>query len=227
MDKNHINKLNTEVLFIVNQIDENQLTNNSNYHFFHNRITYRHTNKEVLFKNDFFIIQSNELEKSSLETNNFKLIIIESKDIANNITTLYKAKECNKPGDNLNKDKYSLFKNFKKRKIIVQLNDFNSLSIEELNDLVNDINLISTSYFLKNDSKFFDEDGIFGSKNRINYQFTCANCNKYNLIIIHKSEPNPDSCKYCNKPISNSNGKLKTEVLILENNLLRTAIDKL
>lgn len=227
MNIESIGNPNSEILFIVAKINENQLTNHSNYHFFHNCITYRHTNQEVLFKSDFFIIESNELEKSSLEINNFKLIIIESKDIANNIATLYKAKECNKPGDNLNKDKYSLFKNFKKRKIIVQLNDFNSLSIEELNDLVSDINLFSTRYYLKNDSKYFDSNGAFENNQLIYYQYTCTNCNDFNLKIINKSEPKPNKCKNCNESILDMEGRLKTEVLVLENSKLTTVTDKL
>lgn len=225
MNKKNIGNQNAEILFIVKQIDENQLTNNCNYHTLHNLITYRQTNRKVLFKNDFFIIETTKLEEFQIDLNKFKLIIIESEDKFNELIDLFKGQEVKET--KCNKAKYSFFKNFKKRKIIIHLNNFNDFSKDNLAELNGDILLVSINYSLKNDNSYFDKNGIFGRKDIVYYQFTCANCNEYNLKIIHKSEPKPDRCKSCNEPLLNSNRKLKSEMLILENEKLITINDKL
>jgi ribosomal protein S27E len=225
MKKKNQEKTSKEVLFIVEQIDENQLTNTCNYHYFHNNISHRHSNKEVLFKSDFHLIETKELAKLEMNFNKFKLIITESKDILNQLAKLYEIQECSETA--YNKDKYICYKDFNNCKIIVQVNNFNHLAKEDINEFVGDIILLSSRYILEKETGYFDEDGIFGSKELIFYQWTCAKCNQFNLKIIHKSEPKQVSCKDCNESILNSNGKLKSEMLIKENGTLRTTIDKL
>lgn len=214
-----------EVLFIVNQLDENQLTNSSNYHYFHNKITYRYSNKQVLFKSDFQLIEKNELTKLEMNFDKFKLIILESKDILIQLTNLYNIQECSEI--TYNKDKYTFYKNFNNRKIILFVNNFNKLLKEVVDEIVGDIILFNSKYRLEKKSNYFDEVGIFGSKNKIYYQWACVKCNQHNLKIIHKSEPKPDKCRYCNESILNSKEKLKSEMLILENGTLRTTTNKL
>jgi len=228
MNNESIGNPNSEVLFIVDKIVENQLTNTSicNYQLFHNFVTYRQTNKNVLYKNDFYLTETDKLKIHEIDSFNFKLIIVESKQIANQLNIFYKAQDCK--GYEYDSDKYSIFKNYEKRKIIIHINNFNRLSKEQVFELVGDIRFISINYSIENNhTNYFDENGVFGNKQLIYYQYTCANCNTFNLKIINKSEPKPNKCKYCNESILDLEEKLKTEILILENSKLRTVTDKL
>jgi hypothetical protein len=225
MKKENQKKTSKEVLFIIQQIDENQLNNTSNYHYLHNRITHRHSNKQVLFKSDFHLIESNELAELEMDFNKFKLIITESKDILSQLAKLYEIQECSETAHN--KNKFICYKNFNNHKIIVLVDNFNNLPKEDVDELIGDIMLLKTNYSLEKENNYFDVDGLFGNKDLIYYQWTCVKCSQHNLKIIHKSEPKPDKCKYCNELILNSKEKLKSEMLILENSILRTTTNKL
>jgi hypothetical protein len=225
MKKENPKTTSKEVLFIVEQIDENQLNNTSNYHYFHNRITHRLSNKQILFKSDFYLIEANQLAELEMDFNKFKLIITESKDVISQFTKLFEIQECSETA--YNKNKFRCYKNFNNHKIIVFVNNFNNLSKEDVDGLVGDIILLTTNYSLEKENNYFDEDGIFGNRDRIFYQWTCVNCSQHNLKILHKSEPKPDKCNYCDESILNSEQKLKSEMLILENSTLRTTTDKL
>ncbi|UMB52961.1 hypothetical protein MKD41_11520 [Lutibacter sp. A64] len=226
MNKETQSSSHKEVLFVVDQVPENKPTNNSNYHYFHNQITRRPTNKKVIYKNDLYIIETDKFKIEEIESLNFKLILVESKQIANQLNTLYRTQAYKEY--KFHKDIYSISKNYKIRKMIIHLNNFNKLSKQQIFELVSDIHFISIDFSPENDNTtFFDRNGAFGNNQLIYYQYTCTNCNDFNLKIINKSEPKPNKCKYCNELIVDSEGNLRIEVSVLENNKFRTVTDKL
>lgn len=212
MITNNLGNPNGEILFITNT----KCLNIDNYQTFHNLITYRKTNKKHFFKNDFYIIDTNNLELEKVSLNRFNLIIISSnKTLAKEIRTLYNVKESSLI--TCNKDKYLFFENFEKKKVIIQLEHFNSLSEEVLKELVWDLR-----YHLVYENHYFPKTSIFGNKDIFYYQWECIKCNNHNLAIVNKSEPKPNKCTNCNKSILDLEGKLNTEILVLNNNELKT-----
>ena len=218
MDKNLIGNPQSEIFLVF---DELEIISTEKVQLFYNTITKRHTNKELLFYNDFCITSIKYLKENKIDINAVKLILVSSRDyeFIEKLISRFKFQKSNLINWDL--DDYSFFDNFSLNKILLQVDDFYNLESDIIQQIVSDLVYINSCK-----SNLFSEDGLFGLSNTVFYQFSCQKCGYWNLFVNHRYESGPKFCKKCNHSIYSNNQDFNTELLILDNDNLETIYPK-
>lgn len=199
---------NKDILIIVEKIDAEK-----KYQDFHNKIYHRKSNKRMLFQKDFQVLEFYNFVKNKHIFKNFDVIIVSG---GGKIEKEIIQKKLNQlEGEEWQRKEYIIYTDLRKSKIVFFTDKFQRLSDNVLNEISSDVNFFS----IKEDT--LKEVYSKLKKNIVYYQYNCEKCNKYNLIILHRSEPQPHTCKVCNEIASFKNDQLPNNTLILKNGKLK------
>ncbi|MFC5195383.1 hypothetical protein ACFPH8_08605 [Bizionia hallyeonensis] len=177
------------------------------YQIFHDRVHYLVTNKSLNFETNFYLVKQIDLKQEKelilKLSRKFNVIVLNCGDniLKNEIEYYFNVNS--REQEKWKSDEYSVYDNSDESKIIINVKDFKTLSEDTFNDLA------------------FELTGYIKRPETVYYQFSCIKCEEFNLTILHRSEPMPSSCKYCQVSIFDSEGNINNDMSILDKEKLK------